>query len=350
MTEARATALAANNVLIEVSPICFRGFCSQKRMSCHFGSKGLNKCLYRSHNENDRMGQFEDLKLFATVVDQGSIAKAADILTIAKSAVSRRLARLEDRYNTRLIDRQPGRWIVTEAGKELYQRAGPLITEADDLEADFMHTAHDLSGPLRVTIAREFGMTFLKPMLFKFRADHPEIELALDFDDRTIDLDRENYDLAIRITSHDFEGVSKVNLGSTCHGLFASPSYLEQHGWPSEPKDLHKHALLHYGTSRRPTWAFSFLDKPTKIEFKPALNSNTGVFLKDAAICDLGIIRLPDFVVANAVEDGALVSVLPEAKFPKFAVHLIHSTNRRLNKRMRSFVSAVHTQCAVFRK
>lgn len=296
------------------------------------------------------MGQIEDLKLFVTVVDQGGIARAAKDLGIAKSAVSRRLGQLESRYDVRLIDRQPGTWIVTEAGKELYQRAVPMLADADDLETDFMHNARNPDGPLRVTIAYEFGMTFLKPMLFQFVKDHPEIELTLDFDDRTIDLDRENYDLAIRITSHDSEWGSQVKLGTMQHGLFASPGYLEKHGVPSEPRHLRAHALLHYGASRRPTWVFKHGGKPVKIDFKPTMNSNSGSFLLDAATKDMGITRLPDFVVAQAVEDGILVQVLPEAEFKEFGIHLIHSTNRRLNKRMRAFVEAAHEQCGVFRK
>lgn len=296
------------------------------------------------------MGQIEDLKLFVTVVDQGSIARAADTLGIAKSAVSRRLGQLESRYDMRLIDREPGSWTVTEAGKELRQRAVPILADTDDLDADFMHTTRNASGPLRVTIAHEFGLNFLKPMLFQFIQDFPDIELVVDFDDRTIDLERENYDLAIRITSHDLDEVSQVKLGTTTHGLFASPTYLKRHGDPSEPKDLANHALLHYGSSRRPTWIFGYRGKPSKIAFKPALNSNTGSFLTDAAVDGLGIIKLPDFIVSEAVEQGDLVPVLPEAEFEAFGIHLIHSHNRRLNKRMRMFVAAAQEQCAVFGK
>lgn len=296
------------------------------------------------------MGQIEDLKLFVTVVDQGSIARAADTLGIAKSAVSRRLGQLESRYDMRLVDRKPGNWAVTEAGKELHQRAVPMLADADDLDADFTHASRNASGPLRVTIAHEFGLSFLKPMLFQFVQDYPDIELVVDFDDRTIDLERENYDLAVRITSHDLNEVSQVSLGTTTHGLFASPSYLQRYGIPSEPKDLASHAFLHYGSSRRPTWSFGYQGKPARIAFKPALNSNTGSFLTDAAVDGLGIIKLPDFIVSGAVENGDLVPVLPEAEFEVFGIHLIHSPNRRLNKRMRMFVAAAQEQCAVFRK
>lgn len=295
------------------------------------------------------MGQLEDLKVFVTVVDQGSIAKAAEVMRIAKSAVSRRLAQLEGRYDVRLIDRQPGTWRVTDAGHELYQRANPMLAEAEDLDTDFTQSARNLRGPLRVTVAHEFGMTFLKPMLFQFAKDFPEIDLSVDFDDRTIDLDRDNYDLAIRISSKRPSGQNDVRLGETRHGLFASPGYLSAQGTPSEPRDLRDHALLHYGPNRRAVWTFTFNGKPCKLDFKPDLNSNTGAFLKDAAVEGMGIIRMPGFVVRQDVEAERLLPVLPGAEFEGFGIHLIHAPNRRLNKRMRAFAQAVQSQCVVFR-
>ena len=82
------------------------------------------------------MGQLEDLKLFALVVEHRSISGAATKLNIAKSAVSRRLSLLEERYGKSLIDRRPGFWEVMPAGRELHQRSLAVISEADEIEND----------------------------------------------------------------------------------------------------------------------------------------------------------------------------------------------------------------------
>ncbi len=293
------------------------------------------------------MGQFEDLKLFVTIIDDGSIARASETLGIAKSAVSRRLSQLEDRYEIRLIDRQPGTWQITQAGQELYQRAVPMIAEAHDLDADFMHTARSLEGPLRVSVPREFGMSFLRPALYEFVQTHPEIDLTVDFEDRTVDLESENYDLAIRITSQALDSLNMVKLGSTRHGLYASPGYLKRTGSPKEPADLRAHKLLQYGADRRTVWEFGFAGKKAKIEFKPDLGSNAGAFLVDAALHDFGIIRLPDFVVADAVGRNALVRVLPDAEFQEYGIFLVRSSKRRINKRMRVFMTLLKARCVV---
>jgi len=291
------------------------------------------------------MGQIEDLRLFVKVVDSGGIARAAQEMNIAKSAVSRRLAQLEDRYSVRLIDRQPRMWEVTSAGQELYQRASDMVAEVDELDSDFLQVGHALTGPLSLTIAREFGLAYLKPALFQFAKDHPNIDLTIDFDDRTVDLDRENYDLAVRITSTALQGLHCHRLGTTQHGLFASQGYAARHTLPDSIDALPGHPLLHYGSERRATWAFEQDGKRKTVKFRPALRSNSGTFLLDAALNDDGIIRLPLFVVDSQVQTGALVPVLPNLSHPDYGIYVVHSSKRRLNKRMRAMIDALTKSC-----
>ncbi len=291
------------------------------------------------------MGQIEDLRLFVKIVERGGIARAAEEMSIAKSAVSRRLAQLEDRYSVRLIDRQPRVWEITSAGQELYQRASHMVAEVDELDSDFLKVGHTLKGPMSITIAREFGLAYLKPTLFKFAQDHPNIDLTIDFDDRTIDLDNENYDLAVRVTATELHGLHCHRLGTTQHGLFVSQGYAATHQLPESFEELSDHPLLHYGSERRATWAFEQDGKRKTVRFRPALRSNYGTFLLDAALNDGGIIRLPLFVVESEVQNGNLVSVLPHLKHADYGIYLVHSSKRRLNRRMRAMMDALTESC-----
>ncbi len=291
------------------------------------------------------MGQIEDLRLFVKVVDSGGIARAAEEMNIAKSAVSRRLAQLEDRYSIRLIDRQPRVWEVTSAGQELYLRASQMVAEVNELDADFSQVGHTLMGPLSITIAREFGLAYLKPTLFKFAQDHPNIDLTVDFDDRTVDLDSENYDLAVRVTATELHGLNCRRLGATRHGLFASRGYESARGLPESIEELTDHPLLHYGPERRATWAFEHDGKRRAVKFRPTLRSNYGTFLLDAALNDDGIIRLPLFVVDSQVQEGNLVPVLAHLKHAEYGIYVVHSSKRRLNKRMRAMMDALSKSC-----
>ena len=100
------------------------------------------------------MGQIEDLRIFVDIVNAGGIARAAEGKSIAKSALSRRLKLLEERLGIQLVDRRPGQWEVTTAGQELYQRALRLLSEAEEIDADFSHSRQSLSGPLSVSLPR----------------------------------------------------------------------------------------------------------------------------------------------------------------------------------------------------
>ncbi|MGH1477421.1 MAG: LysR family transcriptional regulator [Geminicoccales bacterium] len=292
------------------------------------------------------MGQIEDLRLFALVVESGSISKAADGLSIAKSAVSRRLALLEERYEKKLVDRRPGTWKVTETGLELYQRAVRAIGEVDDIDADFVSASADLSGPLSISVPRDFGLSYLGDVLIAFKIRFPEITLAVDFDDRVVDLARENYDFVLRITGTAESDISASRIGRVEHALYASPFYLSSRSTPQSIDDLQDHPLLYYGSARRTVWDFvSRKGKPLNLEFQPFLNSNSGLFLLDATLKGLGIGRLPDFIAKDALHSGMLVRILPEIAIPSWGIYLIHAENRRLNKRMRLFSEEMKKAC-----
>ena len=165
------------------------------------------------------MGQMEDLHLFTLVVENRSISKAADQLNIAKSAVSRRLNLLEERYSAKLINRSPGRWDVTETGLELYQRATRVVDDFEEIEADFKSVHSDISGPLTVSVPRDFGLSFLSKALVSFKEKYDNIQLTADFDDRLINFESDNYIFAIRITPNLVGNYGLETMGTVCHHL-----------------------------------------------------------------------------------------------------------------------------------
>lgn len=293
------------------------------------------------------MGQLEDLQVFVTIVECSSISRAAEELHLAKSAVSRRLSSLEERFDVRLVDRHRGAWELTAAGRELYQRALQLVQEGEELAADFKQLSHTLAGPLSVSVAGEFGAAFLRPVLLDFKARHPEIQLTVDFDDRQVDLDHENYDLAIRITEELDADLIAQRLGTARHGLYASPAYVDEVGLPRTLDDLGSLRLLHYGTRKRAEWAFQSDAGKQTLVFTPTLNSNSGQFLYHATLDGLGVSRLPEFIASQASADGRLVRLLPELRVTDWTINLVHRANRRVNRRMRAFAEAMQVACKV---
>ena len=235
---------------------------------------------------------------------------------------------------------------MTETGNELYRRAMRAVAEVDEIDADFLNASANLSGPLSVSVPREFGLGYLNEALMSFKIKYPEIILAVDFDDRLVDLDRENYDFAIRITGAQENITSANRIGTMEHLLCASPNYLDIHSTPTSLDELRNHHLLHFGTARRGTWNFiSDKGKTTPLEFSPYLNSNSGLFLLDATVEGLGISRLPDFIVKQAVNGKKLLQILPELKQPGWGVYLLHSDHQQMNRRMRIFFEEMKKAC-----
>ena len=288
------------------------------------------------------MGQMEDLKLYVQVVEQGSISKAASILRIAKSAVSRRISILEERYSSVLIDRTPGKWEITKVGLDLYQRSRALVAEFEEVNEDFTSLHAQISGPLNISIPRDFGLNYLRQKLFEFQGKYPNIKLSIDFDDRFVDLETENYDFAIRITAQaDTKYISK-RIGAIRRYLCASPEYLSLNGTPQNLEDLQVHSLLHYGNTKRGNWTFQTSDRKEKsIKFSPTISSNSGQFLGEAALNNIGISMLPDFIADKYIDTGQLKTILPKYSLSPYEIYLAHLGSRRLNRRMRAFSSAL---------
>ena len=288
------------------------------------------------------MGQMEDLKLYVQVVEQGSISKAASILRIAKSAVSRRISILEERYSSVLIDRTPGKWEITKVGLDLYQRSRALVAEFEEVNEDFTSLHAQISGPLNISIPRDFGLNYLRQKLFEFQGKYPNIKLSIDFDDRFVDLETENYDFAIRITAQaDTKYISK-RIGAIRRYLCASPEYLSLNGTPQNLEELQVHSLLHYGNTKRGNWTFQTSDRKEKsIKFSPTISSNSGQFLGEAALNSIGISMLPDFIADKYIDTGQLKTILPQYSLSPYEIYLTHLGSRRLNRRMRAFSSAL---------
>ncbi|MEL0086025.1 MAG: LysR family transcriptional regulator [Paracoccaceae bacterium] len=284
----------------------------------------------------------EDLKLYVQVVEQGSISKAASILRIAKSAVSRRISILEERYSSVLIDRTPGKWEITKVGLDLYQRSRALVAEFEEVNEDFTSLHAQISGPLNISIPRDFGLNYLRQKLFEFQGKYPNIKLSIDFDDRFVDLETENYDFAIRITAQaDTKYISK-RIGAIRRYLCASPEYLSLNGTPQNLEDLQAHSLLHYGNTKRGNWTFQTSDRKEKsIKFSPTISSNSGQFLGEAALNNIGISMLPDFIADKYIDTGQLKTILPQYSLSPYEIYLTHLGSRRLNRRMRAFSSAL---------
>jgi DNA-binding transcriptional LysR family regulator len=188
--------------------------------------------------------QVNDMLVFAAVARAGSLTRGGALLGLPKSTVSRRLAALEERLGSRLVERSARKLVLSEAGLAFLERCQRLADDVDDALAFAGELSDEPRGALRVTMPPGFGDVVTADALASFVARYPGISLFLDESPRFVDLVAERYDLAIRAGVLPDSTMVARKLFEQASGVFASPSYLARHPAPETPADLADHTFV----------------------------------------------------------------------------------------------------------
>lgn len=286
------------------------------------------------------MNPLADIAVFVRVVETGSFTRAADALEISKAAASKYVNRLEQRLGARLLHRTTRRLALTEAGQALYGRGAAALAELGEAENDVAQLTGKPRGMLRVTAPTYFGATTLAPQLRHFRARHPEVTLDLDLSDRLVDLVKERFDVAVRISTMHDSSLVATRLAPCPTALVASPAYLRRRGTPATPADLANHDGLGYSILRAPNeWRFRApKGRWVAVTIQSPIRCNNDFALKQFALDGLGLAYFPRFFVEDEIANGRLVQVLPDYPGPELAISAMYETRRHLLPKVRAFL------------
>ena len=285
------------------------------------------------------MGQLEDMQVFVRIVEAGSITKAAGQLSLAKSAVSKRLNDLENRLGSKLISRTTRTSSLTEAGQQYYQRVQLLLGEVDLLNGDMARENKVLTGSLKLAVPLTFGVTHLTPAIDLFMRQHPELSIELDFSDRKVDLIEGGYDLAFRIGSLPDSSLKARKIAPIKHVICASPDYLKRQGIPENPAQLKHHKIL-----KRPGWPLAGMPlwdlegQKHLVNGQSSLIANNGNAMTMLALTGHGIIILPTFYVWESLQRGDLVPILENYSLATMNAYAVYPTTRYLPRKVRSLI------------
>lgn len=285
------------------------------------------------------MGQLEDMQVFVRVVEAGGIGKAAEQLNLAKSAVSRRLADLEARLSTQLINRTTRQSSLTEAGRLYYEQSLEVLNRVTEMNHLLIEGEEALRGSLRLAVPLTFGLEHLSPLFDQFAKRYPELTLQLDFSDREVDMVEEGVDLAFRISHLKDSTLQARKIAPIRFVVCASPDYLTQFGTPDSVDALHQHKLLQYGIAGASSWTLiSPQGESIKLNFSSRLIANNGSFLLNMVRSGHGIALLPTFIAWQALARGEVVPVLPDVKVPMMHAYAVYPQNRFLSKKARVLI------------
>ncbi|MFC6313563.1 LysR family transcriptional regulator [Paraburkholderia dipogonis] len=282
--------------------------------------------------------QLDDMRIFVATVDAHNFTAAANRLSLSKQFVSRRVMALEETLGVQLLIRNTRKLAVTDLGQEFYERAKRILGEVEDAEQAMSLRRAGPRGLLRVSAPMSFGMAHLSPLVAMFLREHGDVRFEMELSDRTVDVVGEGFDMAIRIGSLPDSTLIGQKLVDIRMVACCSPGYARRRGAPKVPGDLERHSCLLYGHGGAVSWEF-VVDGVTKgVEVHGPLRANNGELVRDAAVAGLGIVRLPDFIVADTLKSGQLVPVL-EAFLPTAtSVYAVYPQHRQSSLTIRAFV------------
>ncbi|SDY34236.1 transcriptional regulator, LysR family [Jannaschia faecimaris] len=286
------------------------------------------------------MDRLSEMEAFATVVDQGGFTDAAKKLGISKSAVSKHVSSLESRLGARLLNRTTRRVSPTEIGLAYYDRARRVLNDAGEADALVTSMQSAPSGMLRVSVATDFGVNHLSPILGGFLHEYPDITVNMVLDNRYVELISEGFDLSVRIGDLEDSSLRARKLAETHRQMIASPAYLEEYGRPQRIDDLNEHKLLHYSNqSNGSVWKLT-APSGEKRQVRSAgwLTVNDGQSLLNAAMGGLGIAFLPDFLYADAMKEGKLVPAIEGLAPETQGIYAVYPPGRYTQPKVRAFI------------
>jgi len=272
-----------------------------------------------------RLPDLEAWAIFAKVAELGSFAGAAQELGLSNPTISKAIARLEGRLGIALIARTSRRLSITEGGRAALERATRLLREGEALEEEAARQTRVPRGRVRISAPLSFGIGHMAATLPGFLDSYPEIVLDFALTDRHVDLVADGFDLALRIARLEDSSLIARRLCGVRLLLVAAPAYLDARGRPDHPAQLSGHDALAYTGGATPgTWRFAHRQfGEESVQPHVRLWTDNADMLAPALLAGKGLAIQPEFLVWQAVRDGALEVAMPEWAPPPLALHLL---------------------------
>jgi DNA-binding transcriptional LysR family regulator len=285
------------------------------------------------------MLNLDSVATFIAIAATGSFTRAARQLALSKSVVSERLQELERSLGTKLLQRTTRRVSLTADGAAFYERAKRIVREAELAAAELADRRGKVAGSLRISAPVSFGYLHLGAALFGFIARYPAIDLALDLEDRFVDLFDEGYDAVVRHGPIQARRVIVKLLATSTRLLVASPGYIKRWGEPTSLEELKQHRGILYSYRGSADWRFRVGRRFTTVQPHTALRLNNGLLMRDAAIQGIGIALLPTFFLDSPRRERTLKVIDIGAQAEAAALYLGYPDHLRGSAKIRALTT-----------
>lgn len=292
---------------------------------------------------------YADMETFVCVARLGSFAKAAGQLNITASAASRRVARLEDGLQVKLLHRTTRALSLTEAGKQFLRHAQCAIEAA--IEAVDAAKSHQSSphGHLKVHAPMSYGKSHVAPLIPSFLEDYPDLTIDLSFNDQVPDLLSAGLDVAI--TSRHISAGSYISrkIGPQQSVICATRDYLKGHEPVTHPRSLIEHNCLFYEHPENSAhWTFSTSEDTFEVEVSGNIRADSGDVIHGLVLADLGIARLPRFIAEPDIASGRLIHLLQDYTLPEQMLCAVYPDRELKSAKLSAFLDFFVPKLAMY--
>lgn len=289
------------------------------------------------------MELLNDMALFVEVVKAKGFRSAAEAMGIPNSTLSRRIGALEKAIGLRLLHRTTRKIELTGAGQLYFERCKRIVDEARLAHEQLGEMLAQPSGVLRASLPVDFAVTYLAPLIAEFAGLYPGITFDFDLTPRRVDLVSEPFDVAIRMgPSEDSQLIARPLASLTPH-LYASPGYLDRSGEPRKPADLERHECL--SILKAGSWTLQDGKRTATVSVGGRFTLNSVGMIRRLAVLDLGIVLMPEEIVADELASGKLRRILPGWHGTPMPVYAITET-RLLPAKTQRFIEFLRARLA----
>ncbi len=285
----------------------------------------------------------ENLQLFLTIAEKGSLIGAARETGMSSTRVSERLASLDAHYGVVLFNRTTRSISLTEEGRVLVSGAKSVIREVSDLDALIRFGAQTLSGPVRISAPIDLGRSIVSEVITVFTQENPAVSIELSLSDGYVDMVGQGFDLAIRFGNVSDSSLRVHSLGNFQRLVCASPKYLEKHGVPRKPKDLTKHNcfVMRFGMTLDNLWEFGSGSERERIQVSGNRIVDDGSLIRSWALAGEGVVLKSELDVRDDIRDGKLVSLLEKYLPPPNPLQLMFPPARAQSRRVSALAEKI---------
>lgn len=279
--------------------------------------------------------RLKGIEIFVATVEAGNFSAAAERLHLTSSAVSKSVARLEERLGARLFERTTRRLALTDAGAAFHRTCVRILSDLQEAEAVLAAQRSEPVGRLRMDLPATFGRMRVWPLMVQLMQQHPHLRPHVSFSDRFTDLLDEGIDVAVRIGGPERwpAAVGHRYLGSERLIFCAAPAYLAQHGTPQSSADLARHDAVLYGKADGTSSPWLIAHQAGVIERREMQGRvvvGNAEALVAAVVAGCGIAQLATWLVSEEIARGELVQVLPQQATAGLPLNLVWPVGRQL--------------------